>query len=106
MDEYLDILDPQGNQTGKNCLKSVAHQEGYYHATVHVWFYTNDHKILLQKRGSNKKTYPNYWDVSVAGHVHAGESIKDAALREVEEEIGLTIQEKDLKKIAVRKGDI
>jgi isopentenyldiphosphate isomerase len=105
MDEYIDILDALGNLTGERCLKSVAHQQGFYHATVHVWFYTSDRKILLQKRGALKKTYPNRWDVSVAGHVQAGESIEEAALREVAEEIGLTIQKEDLRKIAVRKGE-
>jgi isopentenyldiphosphate isomerase len=105
MDELIDILTPQGEFTGQHCLKSVAHQKGLYHATVHIWFYTRHGMLLLQKRGRNKKTYPNHWDVSVAGHVHAGETIEDAAIREVEEEIGLIIQKKDLQKIAVRKGE-
>ena len=39
-EEYLDILDDLGNSTGKSCLKSEAHKKGYFHPTVHVWFYT------------------------------------------------------------------
>lgn len=105
MDELIDILNSDGTPTGKSCLKSVAHQHGYYHATVHVWFYTNTKKLLLQKRGAQKKTYPNRWDVSVAGHVHAGESIEEAAVREVLEEIGLHVSKNELQKIAVRKGE-
>ncbi len=105
MDELIDILDSNGNSTGKSYLKSVAHQEGFYHATVHVWFYTKDGKILLQQRGATKKTYPGLWDVSVAGHVLAGESIVEGALREIQEEIGLTLQKESLQKIAVRKGE-
>lgn len=105
MDELIDILDSDGTATGKSCLKSVAHRKGYYHATVHVWFYTADGKLLLQKRGAQKKTYPNKWDVSVAGHVHAGESVTEAAIREVSEEIGIDVTKKDLTSIAVRKGE-
>lgn len=101
----IDILTPEGKKTGKACLKSVAHRKGLYHATVHVWFYTKDSKVLLQKRSARKKTYPNRWDVSVAGHVHAGETVEDAALREVAEEIGLKIEKEALQKIAVRKGE-
>ncbi|WKD86330.1 Isopentenyl-diphosphate Delta-isomerase [Polaribacter huanghezhanensis] len=106
MDELVDILTSDGKSTGKTALKSEAHQKGLYHATVHVWFYTDDHKILLQKRASVKKVFPNLWDVSVAGHVAAGEKIENAAIREVKEEIGLTISEADLTKIGLRKDEI
>ena len=104
MNEYIDILDDEGYPTGKSCLKSKAHKKGYFHPTVHVWFYTKFGKVLLQKRGANKQTFPNFWDVSVAGHVTAGESIEAAALREVKEEIGLEIKSSQLIKIDVRKN--
>ena len=41
------------------------------------------------------------WDVSVAGHIDAGETPKQAAIRETEEEIGLSISEHDLHNIGV-----
>lgn len=106
MDELIDILDSEGKPTGQNCLKSIAHQHGYFHATVHIWLYTKDEKILLQKRAATKKVFPNLWDISVAGHIGAGEQILDAAVREVYEEIGLIIQKKDLKKIGTRKHQV
>jgi len=106
MDELIDILTPEGKPTGKSALKSEAHQKGLYHATIHVWLYTNNKKILLQKRAAVKKVFPNHWDVSVAGHIGAGENIKLAAIREVKEEIGLTILETDLTKIGLRKDEI
>lgn len=102
--EYLNILDELGNPTGKTALKSVAHQKGYFHATVHIWFYTETGKVLFQKRGKNKETFPNYWDVSVAGHVMAEETIINAAIREVDEEIGLIIKAPQLHKIDIRKS--
>lgn len=102
MNELIDILDSEGKPTGQSCLKSVAHQNGYFHATVHIWLYTKDEKILLQKRAATKKVFPNLWDISVAGHIGAGEQILDAAVREVYEEIGLSIQREDLKKIGTR----
>ena len=104
MDERVDILDSEGNATGRAALKSEAHKEGWYHATVHIWFYTDNHKILVQQRAASKDTYPLLWDVSVAGHVGAGEAIEDAALREIKEEIGLEISANDLQKIGVFKG--
>ena len=106
MDELIDILDSEGNHTGKSCLKSVAHQNGYFHATVHVWLYTKDEKILLQKRAPTKKVFPNLWDISVAGHIASGEQIVDAALREIYEEIGLELKASDLTKIGTRKHEV
>ncbi len=104
MDELLDILDSKGNFTGKTALKSEAHQKGLFHATVHIWFFTTDGKLLIQQRGKHKETHPLLWDVSVAGHVGAGEKIEYSAIREVEEEIGLTISKSDLEKIGVFKS--
>ena len=106
MDELIDILDSDGNTTGKTCLKSVAHQNGYFHATVHIWFYTKNEKILLQKRAPTKKVFPNLWDISVAGHIGAGEKFENAALREVQEEIGLSLSKDDLIKIGTRKHEV
>ncbi|MGG6231161.1 NUDIX hydrolase [Tenacibaculum sp. SDUM215027] len=103
MDEVIDIVDENGNHTGKTCLKSEAHKYGYFHPTIHVWLYTSDHKILLQKRALTKKVFPGLWDISVAGHVAAGEDIKIAALREVKEEIGFDILPENLHKIGTRK---
>ena len=102
MDEIIDILTPEGESTGKTAYKSEAHQKGWFHATVHIWLYTKEGKILLQQRGFTKKVFPGLWDISVAGHVLAGESIIDAAKREVFEEIGLAINSKDLIKIGTR----
>ncbi len=99
MDELVDILDSKGNPTGKTTLKSEAHRKGLFHPTVHIWFFTSDGKLLIQQRGKHKGTHPLLWDVSVAGHVGAGEEIELSALREVKEEIGLDISKSDLEKI-------
>lgn len=102
MDELLDILTPEGQPTGKTALKSEAHKNGWFHATVHIWLFTSDEKILLQKRALTKKVFPGLWDISVAGHIGAGEDVITSAKREVFEEIGLELQERDLIKIGTR----
>lgn len=99
MDELVDILDEKGNYTGKTAMKSKAHRLGLFHPTVHVWCYSKAGGVLLQQRGATKETHPLKWDVSVAGHIGAGESPQFGAVREVEEEIGVTIDESKLEKI-------
>lgn len=102
MDELIDILNPEGKSTGKTALKSEAHKNGWFHATAHIWFFTSNKKILLQKRALTKKVFPGIWDISVAGHIGAGEEILEGAKREVFEEIGLILEDKDFIKIGTR----
>lgn len=96
MDEYIDIWNEDGTPTGKKSLKSEAHLHGLFHPTVHIWIYNSRGQVLLQKRSETKKTFPGLWDVSVAGHISAGEAIEAAALREAKEELGLEIHISDL----------
>ena len=102
MDELIDILTPEGKSTGETALKSEAHKNGWFHATAHIWFFTSDEKILLQKKALTKKVFPGIWDISVAGHIGAGEEILEGAKREVFEEIGLILENKDFIKIGTR----
>ncbi len=101
MDELIDIITRDGKPTNRTALKSVIHKKGHYHNTAHIWFYTKDQEILLAQRAASKSICPLLWDVSVAGHIDAGETIKAGAIREVKEEIGLVIHESDLYKIGV-----
>lgn len=103
MDELIDIVTKEGLPTGETVLKSVIHKEGHYHNTAHIWFYTKAGEILLQQRAASKVIHPLLWDVSVAGHIDAGETVKAGAVREIQEELGVTITENDLYKIGVFK---
>jgi isopentenyldiphosphate isomerase len=106
MDELIDILDEHGRYTGKTCLKSEAHAKGFFHPTIHVWIYTQEGQLLLQKRSMQKKVFPGLWDISVAGHIGAGEAITTAAVREIKEEIDFDIPEEALLKIGTRKHEV
>lgn len=101
MEEFIDIVTNEGIPTGKYCPKSEIHSKGHYHNTVHIWFYTAKGQILLAQRSASKTICPLLWDVSVAGHVDAGESVEKAAMREVKEEINLDITVNELEKIGV-----
>ncbi|MCD7838085.1 MAG: NUDIX domain-containing protein [Clostridiales bacterium] len=59
--------------------------------------------VLLQKRADTKESYPGLFDASAAGHVSAGESCVQAALRETREELGVTLSEEQLRLLGVRR---
>lgn len=94
-DELIDILHDDLSYQ-KTALKSEAHKYGWLHASVHIWFYTENNELLFQKRSPTKIAFPNKWDVSVAGHIPTGETPMPGALREIEEEIGLIVTENEL----------
>ena len=65
----------------------------------------NDKKeLLLQKRSATKKSHPNFWDISGAGHIRAGETVIEGAIRELKEELGVEVKEEDLQYIATIKS--
>jgi len=101
MEELIDIVDERGNATGKSAPKSEIHNNGYFHHTAHVWFFNAKGDVLLQQRAASKAIHPLLWDVSVAGHIDAGESPEEGAIREAREEIGITLKESDLIKLGV-----
>lgn len=95
--EYIDVLDEKGNKTGEIRSKDEIHAQGLWHRTVHVWFVNFQDEILFQLRSKNKSSYPGLWDASVGGHISSGEGAVATAIRETGEELGVTIEEKDLK---------
>ena len=42
MDEFLNVWDSSGYRTDKIVSKDYVHQNGLFHATVHVWFFVKD----------------------------------------------------------------
>src|SRR3972149_7014818 len=88
MDELLDIVNDADIITGQE-MRSTIHQLGLQHRGVHVFLFTPDGKMLVQKRSADRAASPSMLDCSVSEHVKAGESYLDAAIRGMKEEIGV-----------------
>ena len=102
--EYVDIFDKNNNATGEIKEKTRAHEDGNFHRTAHIWIINDKKELLLQKRSATKKSHPNCWDISGAGHIRAGESIINGAIRELKEELGVVATEEDFEYIATIKS--
>ncbi len=89
--EYYDIVDHNDKPLGYTADFDEARRRGLWRRGVHVIIYTEDGKIVMQKRTANLILYPGEIEVSVGGGVNAGETPAMAAVREVKEELGLDI---------------
>lgn len=99
MEELIDVLDENGIKTGEILTRKEVHKRGLWHRIIVVAIIDENNKILMQQRSLKKDTNPGKWDISVAGHVSSGQSSKQAAVREIEEEVGIIIKEEELKYI-------
>ncbi|MEX2535937.1 MAG: NUDIX domain-containing protein [Trueperaceae bacterium] len=94
-DELLDVLDESGAPTGQTKPRNEVHRDGDWHRVLHLWVAREDGTVLLQRRSRHKELEPEKVDVTVGGHLSAGESVFDA-VREAEEEIGLDVRPEQL----------
>ena len=97
MEEKFDVLNELGEFTGKIATREECHKKGLWHRAVYAFIIDDKGNILLQKRSNNKKLWPNMWDVTVGGHVGAGEFGRQALIREIREELGSEINDDDIK---------
>ena len=85
--EFIDVLDENGIATGEIVTRKEIHQKGLWHRAIVVAIVNEKNQVLLQQRASNKEKNPNMWDISVAGHISAGQDSLSAAAREINEEV-------------------
>ncbi len=90
MSQMLEIIDDHGMVTGLRPRSECHNNPNLLHRAVHVMVTDSRGRILLQKRSRNKDIQPGKWDTSVGGHVDPGETLMQAALRELKEELGIS----------------
>ena len=90
--EIWDIYDENRVKTGRTHRRGDYLTQGDYHLVVHVWLLNRSGQFLLTKRSPNKG-FPNMWECT-GGSALAGDDSLAAAVREVREETGLTLDPK------------
>ncbi len=89
-EEIFDVVNERDEVVGQNTRREV-HRLGLKHRAVHVLVFNARGEIFLQKRSMTKDREPGKWDSSSSGHVDSGEDYDACAVRELREEIGLTV---------------
>lgn len=75
--------------------KKRLHQLGELIVACETYIIHNG-KVLMHKRADNKEKFPGFW-IGPGGHVDEGEDVLSTAIREVKEETGVDVSEKDIK---------
>ncbi|MGW2644405.1 NUDIX hydrolase [Streptomyces sp. NPDC001393] len=88
-DEILDIVDENDQVIGQ-CPRGEAYANGLRHRCVFIQARDAAGRLFVHRRTATKLVFPALYDMFVGGVVGAGESYDEAALREAEEELGVT----------------
>jgi len=98
MIEWLDIVDETDTVIGR-APRDRIHREGHFHRSAHIVLFNSAGQLFVQLRSRFKDTAPGLWDTSAAGHVDSGESYEACAIRELQEELGVTISDDGLRPV-------
>jgi isopentenyl-diphosphate Delta-isomerase len=96
MAEYFDLYDSDNSPIHEIAERNIVHTRGYWHRTSQIWIMNKEREVLCNLRSKSKDLFANYWDLSIGGHVEAGDSYERTAIRELKEEIGI---ETDIEKL-------
>ncbi|KAB1150537.1 NUDIX domain-containing protein [Streptomyces luteolifulvus] len=88
-DEILDIVDENDRVIGQS-PRGEAYAKGLRHRCVFIQARDAEDRLFVHRRTATKLVFPSLYDMFVGGVVGAGESYDTAALREAEEELGVT----------------
>ncbi|MDH2391438.1 NUDIX domain-containing protein [Streptomyces sp. HNM0663] len=88
-DEILDVVDAADRVVGQ-APRGEAYARGLRHRCVFIQAKDAQGRVFVHRRTPGKLVFPSLYDMFVGGVVGAGESYGEAALREAEEELGVS----------------
>ena len=90
-DELLDLVDEHDQVIGQH-WRSVIYREGRSNfRVVNAFLERSDDRLWIPRRSHRKRLFPGCLDMSMGGHVGAGETYEAALTRELWEELRLSL---------------
>lgn len=87
--EFWDLYDEKRQKLNKTVKRGDKLNDDEYHIVVNVWIKNSKNEFLITQR-SKTKSFPLMWECT-GGSALEGEDSLDAAIREVEEELGVKL---------------
>ncbi|MFC5647387.1 NUDIX hydrolase [Kitasatospora cinereorecta] len=105
VEELLDVVDAQDRVIG-TATRPEVYRDGLIHRCVFILVRDPQGRIFTHRRSDTKLFAPSAYDCFVGGVVASGESYAEAAVREAEEELGVSgIEPRPLFKFLFSDGD-
>ena len=102
--EELKIYDLEMNPAYPfQATRKEAHRLGMWHKHFDCWITRrdiDDDYVIFQLRSDKKSSFKNCLEVTASGHIAAEEDVKDG-IREVQEELGITIEYNKLRFLGI-----
>ena len=93
--ERVVLVDPQDQQLG-TMDKIEAHEKALLHRAFSVFILNSKRELLLQQRAFGKYHSPGLWTNTCCSHQREGETNFQAGNRRLMEEMGMSVQLKEL----------
>ena len=90
MVEYFYLVNEDDEVIGKVSRLECHRSSKCIHRSVYVFLINERKELFLQKRAESKDLYPGFYTGSASGHVDYGEGYREAAERELTEELGIS----------------
>ncbi|MBW2973733.1 NUDIX domain-containing protein [Candidatus Woesearchaeota archaeon] len=98
MTETLDVVDEK-DEVIATASRKECHEKKLRHRGVQVFIMNEEGDFFIQKRSDKKDIFPGLYEGGITGHVQTRETYKEAAVRELKEELGIEVHENDLREM-------
>lgn len=89
MQEFVVLVDENDQEIGQ-MEKMEAHEKALLHRAFSVMVFNSKNELLLQKRAYSKYHSGGLWTNTTCSHPRPGETILEAGVRRLNEEMGMT----------------
>lgn len=100
---WVDIVDEKNQPRNFALPITIANQKKLWHRGCHALLSTPNKHVVIQKRSKQIIFSPRMIDITLGGHVDSGENPQKAMLREISEELGITLDKESLRLIQIYK---
>ncbi|QKG20853.1 isopentenyl-diphosphate Delta-isomerase [Actinomadura verrucosospora] len=88
--EEIVLLNADDEAVGTAPKAASHHRDTPYHLAFSCYVVDTEGRVLITRRALSKRTFPGVWTGSCCGHPGPGEGLRDAVLRRLQDELGIS----------------